>query len=140
FREQLATDLSQPGKFGASGVQATCPLIALDGVAGHESSRRRAGDVRVYAVDDRFWKFNGVAVEAPQNREALLSEPLAKELGSVNGDSLLLRIEKPSDIPIESLHGRKDDPGRTIRPNVKATLPPASLGESSLRPQQGSVR
>jgi len=140
FREQLATDLLQPHVFTASGIGATCPLIALDGVVTHEPSRRRARDVRVYAVDDRFWKFNGVAVQAPQNRQVLLSESLAGELGSTAGDSILLRIEKPSDIPIESLHGRKEDPGRTIRLNVSASLPAASLGEFSLRPQQGPVR
>src|SRR5690349_7576417 len=82
FREQLATDLVQPGVFTTSGIGATCPLIALDGVLTHEQSRRRAGDVRVYGVDDRFWKFNGVAVETPQSRQVLLSESLANELGA----------------------------------------------------------
>ncbi|HEY3579841.1 MAG TPA: FtsX-like permease family protein, partial [Pyrinomonadaceae bacterium] len=140
FREQLATDLLQRGVFTASGIGATCPLIALDGVVTHEASRRRAGDVRVYGVDDRFWQFNGVAVQGQQNRQVLLSESLANEIGTTNGDSILLRIQKPSDIPIESLHGRKEDPGRTIRLNLKSVLPASSLGEFSLRPQQGPVR
>jgi putative ABC transport system permease protein len=140
FREQLAADLLQPGVFTTSGIANTCPLIVLDGVVTHEPSRRRAGQVRVYGVDDRFWKLNGVSVESPQNRQVLLSESLASELGAANGDSVLLRIEKPSDIPIESLHGRKEDPGRTIRLNVSSVLPAASLGEFSLRPQQGPVR
>lgn len=137
FREQLATDILQPK---TSGIGATCPLIALDGLVTHEPSRRRAGDVRVYGVDERFWKFNGVAVEPPQDRQVLLSESLAQELGTNAGDSILLRIEKPSDIPVESLHGRKEDPGRTIRLNLKSVLPAASLGDFSLRPQQGPVR
>jgi len=140
FREQLASDILQPGVFTTSGIGATCPMIALDGVVTHEPSRRRAGDVRVYAVDQRFWRFNGVDVASPQNREVLVSESLAHELGTNDGDSLLLRIEKPSDIPVESLHGRKEDPGRTIRLNLKSVLPGASLGEFSLRPQQGPVR
>src|SRR5689334_8536647 len=64
FREQLAADLGM-----------TCPMIALKGVAVHEASKRRAGDVKVYGVDDRFWKFNGVAgVPPPQNRNVLVSE------------------------------------------------------------------
>ena len=62
---------------------ATCPLIALEGVVVHEPSKRRAGAVKVYGVDERFWRFNGVAgVDAPQNRDMLLSESLASELGS----------------------------------------------------------
>src|SRR5690349_10808215 len=113
FREQLASDL------GAD----TCPLIALKGVVVHESSKRRAGDVNVYGVDDRFWKFHSVSgVATPENRNVLVSHSLASELGSSAGDSLLLRIEKPSDIPVESLHGRKEDPGKTIRLNSAGTL------------------
>ena len=70
-------------------------------------------DVKVYGVDERFWKFNGVAgVATPENRNALMSSSLASELGSGPGESLLLRLEKPSDIPVESLHGRKEDPGQ----------------------------
>ena len=133
FREQLAVDLAQNS--------STCPLIALEGVVVHEPSRRRAGAVKVYGIDDRFLRFNGVAgVEAPQNRDVLLSESLASELGTSAGDSVLLRLEKPSEIPLESLHGRKEDPGRSIRLNVKAALKGESLGEFSLQPQHGAVR
>jgi ABC-type antimicrobial peptide transport system permease subunit len=133
FREQLAVDLAHDAE--------TCPLVALDGVVIHEPSKRRAGSVKVYGVDERFWNFNGVAgVQAPQNRSSLLSESLASELGASAGDSVLLRLEKPSEIPVESLHGRKEDPGRTIRLSASGVLNGESLGEFSLQPQQGSVR
>ncbi|HEX5965748.1 MAG TPA: FtsX-like permease family protein [Pyrinomonadaceae bacterium] len=131
FREQLATELG-----GA-------PIIALEGVVEHESSHRRAGGVKVYAVDERFWQFHGMgkaALGAPQAREVLISEGLANELGTQTDDSLLLRLEKPSDIPLESLHSRKDDPGKTIRLNRVFTVPRDQLGEFSLQPQQGVVR
>ena len=130
FREQLGADLG-----------TTCPLIVMKGMAVFEPNKRRAGDVKVYGVDDRFWKFNGVTgVAAPQNGEALVSESLASELASNPGGSLLLRLEKPSDIPIESLHGRKEDPGKTIRLKVARVLGGESLGEFSLQPQQDAVR
>jgi hypothetical protein len=135
--------VSSTGFFGeqlAREIKGGCPIITLDGVVTHESSRRRAGDVRVYGVDERFWNFNGIAARAPQDRQVFVSQGLASELGSNPGDSLLLRIEKPSDIPVESLHGRKDDPGRTIRVNLSSVLPANQLGEFSLRPQQGPVR
>ncbi|HEV8430667.1 MAG TPA: FtsX-like permease family protein [Pyrinomonadaceae bacterium] len=141
FREQLATDLEQPGQSVANGVGVTCPMIALEGVVVHESSKRRAGGVKVYGVDERFWKFNGVAgVTAPENRNVFVSQSLASELGSSPGESLLLRIEKPSDIPVESLHGKKEDPGKTIRLSVAGTLGGENLGEFSLQPQHGAVR
>src|SRR5215217_967572 len=140
FREQFAIDLMQPGQFVADGIGVTCPLIALEGVVVHEPSKRRAGNVKVYGVDDRFWRFNGVAgVVTPDNRNALISGSLASELGSGPGESLLLRLEKPSDIPVESLHGRKEDPGKSIRLNVAGVLGGESLGEFSLQPQHGAV-
>ena len=132
FREQLAAELEQ---------QSTCPMIALEGVVVHEPSKRRAGGVKVYGVDERFWKFHGVAgVTTPENQNALVSYSLASELGSNPGESLLLRIEKPSDIPVESLHGRKEEVGRTIRLSVAGVLGSQSLGEFSLQPQQATVR
>jgi ABC-type antimicrobial peptide transport system permease subunit len=130
FREQLATDLG-----------TAFPLIALKGVVVFEPTKRRASDVKVYGVDERFWKFNGVSGEAaPQNGEALVSQSLASELGGGPGESLLLRLEKPSDIPVESLHGRKEDPGKTIRLKVARVLAGESLGEFSLQPQQDAVK
>ena len=140
FREELAADLEQRGQFVADGIGVTCPLIALEGVVVHEPSKRRAGDVKVYGVDERFWKFNGViGVATPDNRNALISGSLASELGSGPGESLLLRLEKPSDIPVESVHGRKEDPGKSIRLNVAGVLGDESLGEFSLQPQHGAV-
>ena len=141
FREQLAADLEQQGQFAANGIGVTCPMIALEGVVVHEPSKRRAGGVKVYGVDERFWEFHGVAgVTSPENRSVLVSESLASELGTASGESLVLRIEKPSDIPVESLHGRKEDPGRTIRLNLAGVLSGENLGEFSLQPQHGAVR
>ena len=74
------------------------------------------------------------------NREVLISESLARELGSRDGDSLLIRVNKPSAIPVESLHGRKEDLGITLRLTINKVLTPDALGEFSLQPQQGPVR
>ena len=141
FRERLADDLQSHERFGEA-FKAACPLIALDGVVTHEKSGRRASGVKVYGVDARFWKFHGRGdnAKAPGDREVSFSRDLARELGSEAGDSILIRIEKPSAIPAGSLHGRKDDLGRTIRLSALESLPASELGEFSVRPQQGSVR
>ena len=125
FREQLAADLGQ-----------TAPMIALDGIAAHEPSGRRAANVQVYGIDERYWKFQGEPGDAPRGREVLLSAALARELGARQGDSILLRTPKPSAIPLESLHGRKENVGQTIRLTMRAV----AAREFSLRPQQGDVR
>jgi hypothetical protein len=141
FREQLASEVQSDSRFPTR-FQAACPLIVFEGIVAHEKSGRRAGGVHVYGVDDRFWSFHGLTgvKRSPESNESLVSAGLASELGSEPGDTLLLIVQKPSEIPAESLHGRKEDLGRTIRLNVRETLPSQGLGEFSLRPQQGAVR
>jgi len=139
FRERLADELQADPRF-ARAFSGACPIIALNGLVTDEQSRRRASGVQVYGVDDRFWKFHAREVRAPGERDVLLSPDLARELGAGAGQSILLRIEKPSAIPAGSLHGRKDDLGRTIRLTARETLTSPNLGEFSLRPGQGAVR
>ncbi|MDT7605176.1 MAG: putative transport system permease protein, partial [Acidobacteriota bacterium] len=141
FRERLAEELRANENLRSAGFDATCPLVVLDGAITHEESKRRGAGVSVYGVDARFWEFHGAQeVAAPGEREVLLSQSLADELGARAGDSVLLRVGKPSAIPIESLHGRKEDVGRTIRLTVREVLPASRLGEFSLRAAQGEVR
>jgi putative ABC transport system permease protein len=125
FREELASNFSP-----------ACPVIAINGIAVHEPSGRRASGVQVYGVDERFWKFQAEPGEPPRGRQALLSPALARELGGKAGDAILIRVEKPSAIPLESLHGRKEDVGKTIR----LTLTDTAFREFSLALQQGDVR
>jgi len=140
FRESLADEMQSESRF-VEAFSDACPLIVVNGLVIDEKSGRRASQVQVYGVDARFWKFHGRnLVKAPLDREALLSPDLAREIGSEPGQTVLLRIEKPSAIPAGSLHGRKDDLGRTIRLSAREVLAPADLGEFSLRPNQGAVR
>jgi putative ABC transport system permease protein len=126
FREQLATELGG------------CPVIVLDGLLTHQTSRRRASGIEVYGVDERFWKFNGLSADRLGARDAMLSSVAATELGVKPGDSILIRVEKHSDIPQESLHGRKEDAARTVRVTVRRVMDPRE--NFSIRPQQGDVR
>lgn len=139
FREQLAADIKSNDKF-SSRFNDACPLIVFNGLVRHDKSGRRAGDVNVYGVDDRFWAFHGVSGVSVDTNDVFASEALARELGSQKGDTLLLTIEKPSAIPTESMHGRKDDTGRTLRLNLREQLSQDRLGDFSVRPQQGPVR
>jgi len=137
FREQLAEDIRP--RLAARGFSDSCPLIELDGTVSRDNGAR-AGGVRVYGVDRRFWQFHGIDQTTPENREVLVSDTLARELNIRAGDSLLIRIQKPADIPLESLFGRKEDAGRTLRLTIREILSPAQLGEFSTRPQQSGVR
>jgi putative ABC transport system permease protein len=136
FREALADEVAADGAVGGA-----TPMIGVEAVVSNQASGRRASRVQVYGVDNRFWRFHGVAgIHGPEGRAAMISRALATDLAATTNSVVLVRLQRPSAIPIESLHGRKDDAGRTIRLDVGGVLDAAQLGDFSLRPQQGEVR
>lgn len=140
FREELAADIQNDPRFSAAGFSATCPIIAIDGSVTMESNRRVASSIRVYGVDERFWSFHGRNVPTPNNREVFISQSLADEVEASAGDGLLLQVQKPSGIPAESLHSKKEDLGRVLRVTIRRTISLEDLGEFSVQPQQNGTR
>jgi ABC-type antimicrobial peptide transport system permease subunit len=134
FRAALADEVS--AQLPSVG---TAPLIAMTGAVSHDESRRAAGRVMVYGIDDRFGRFHGVEGLTLEGREAFISAALATELGARDGDGITLRVAKPSDIPLSTIQGRRDITGERIRLSVKAILDRSRLAEFSLSPSQGPV-
>jgi putative ABC transport system permease protein len=118
---------------------AAAPLIVLEATVRDDRSGARAA-VTLYGVDSAFYSFNRVQDAAPTGRTALLSPALARELSAQRGDPLLLRFDAAASVPRESLHGRREMPGRTLRVTVREGVVARSLPEFALRPQQGEVR
>jgi hypothetical protein len=58
FRASLADDLAADADFPAR-FEAVVPLVATPGQIIDQESGRRVGPVRVYGVDDRFWRLHG---------------------------------------------------------------------------------
>jgi len=139
FRADLAAELATLPSFSES-FDGVCPMVAVRGVATHAASRRRAGDVQVYGVDERFWEFHHRPVPELGRRDALLSEALADELGAGTEDAILVRFDAASEIPGSSLFGRRDEAARALRVTVARVLSPDGLGEFLLRPRAGRVR
>ncbi len=128
-REEIAAQLA------TSGVSAA-PIVATTGSVTHEGGRRAAG-VHVYGVDERFWGFHGL----PRAGDAVLVSPaLARELGASPGDAVVVQVQRPSEIPLESLFGRRDEVERRVRLTLAGVLPRERLGEFVLQPQQAEVR
>ena len=141
FREALADELLSSGALETAATEAV-PLIALEGFVTHQETSSRAGGIQVYGVDERFWVFHGLGPEGrvPEPGAVLVSAGLAQELAAVADDTLLVRVQKPSAIPVGSLHGRRDDLGETMRLRIQQVLASDDLGEFSFRPQQGLAR
>jgi ABC-type lipoprotein release transport system permease subunit len=138
FREDLTTDIQKDERFQKD-FKTIAPMVIIEGAIVNEESGLRSAGVSIYGVDERFWQFHGKDFQPPKENEVLLSESLTQELNVKANEELSLRIEKFSDIPVESLHGRKEDLGINIRVNFHAAVPTESLGEFSLRPSQESV-
>jgi putative ABC transport system permease protein len=131
FREQLAEDLRQRG------IGETTPLLALTGSVTHEESRRTAARVNVFGIDDRFLALHGRERGVPIDRNAWISTALADELGVETSDGLLLRVAKPTDIPLSNLQGRREEVSERVRLSVERVVDRAGLGEFSLQRAQG---
>lgn len=120
-------------------LRSTAPLVVVGGAVVHDESKRAAGQVMVYGIDERFGRFHGVAGFEVSGRDALISAALAQEVGAKAGDTITLRVAKPSDIPLATLQGRRETTGERIRVTVTRVLDDAALGEFSLAPTQGAV-
>jgi len=139
FRESFAAALELETS-APSSTRELAPLVVMQGLVSDQASGRRASRVAVYGVDDRFWEFHRVKIRGPEGREAYVSRALAADVGAAAGSDIVVRIERPSAIPIESLHGRKDNLGRSLRLKVQSIVAPDDLGDFSLQPSQGAVR
>jgi len=145
FREALAEEMAAHADFSRQ-FGAVCPLLVQEGWLTQPETGRRASGVSVYGVDERFWQFQGVEPDpgfgsGPRSgRRILLSPEAARDLGVEAGSPVLLRLEQPSNVPRDSLHGRRDRVGRTLRLSVGGILEPSRMGEFSLSPRQGPVR
>ena len=142
FTEALGSSIEGDRTFATS-FQHLAPLIAAArGIVTSQESQRRAGDVTVYGVDDRFWRFHGVAVTGPGARAAHVSQALASQLHVSANARLVVRLQRITDVPIESLHGRKEDVGRSLRVTVASVLTRDTLGDFFPRaiPERGARR
>ena len=65
-------------------------------------TNRRVLRVPVYGVDERFWRFHGIAEpsgDSTRDRDALVSPALASEIGAEAGSAVLVRVERPTAVP-----------------------------------------
>ena len=139
FPEDLARRLqSHPGFSQA--FEEACPIMVGEGAVIHAGTQRMASRVQIYGVDERFWTFHGRPPEALDRRSALLSPELARELDWNEGDSLLVTLQQQTATPAETLHGRRDSSGTTLRVRGSRVLQPENLGEFSVLQRGAAVR
>jgi ABC-type lipoprotein release transport system permease subunit len=132
FRQDVAEQLR---KYAAKRV---APALVLNGaVTGEKDRTRRAGRVSIYAIDDHFWSLwpdgappVSAAFWGSREKQIVLNDALAAELGVKAGDTVVLNVQRPSEVPRESLLGRQEagEVVDELRVTVAAVLPATTPG------------
>jgi ABC-type antimicrobial peptide transport system permease subunit len=110
FRQALAGELALSGA-----AERVCPVILLQGTIvvrakGDEGSiRRQIRGVTVLGVDSHFWSAFGKDKEPSEGDRIVLNSLLGQRLEVGAGDTVSLRLQKPSAISPETMLGRRDD-------------------------------
>jgi ABC-type antimicrobial peptide transport system permease subunit len=129
FRAKLAEDLA---------ANSIAPVLQLPGTAASIDGAARANRVQILGVDNRFWALAGQppAFGAIPKDVVVLNSTLADQLKTRVGDTILLRLEKPSllsrDVPISP----QDDYAVATRLKVHAIVSDAEFGRFSLQANQ----
>lgn len=115
------------------------PVIHVAGMAGKSGSNLRANRVEVYGVEERFWKM----ADRPVETETFFSRPgvwvnakLARHLDLAEDDTVILRIEKPSVLSLDSPLSTSEDAMVALRLPVTGIVDEDRMGSFDLRAHQ----
>ena len=121
FREQLAADLINEPSVSAA-VECISPMLLSQGAARKPDTQAVVPDVAVLGIDTDFWGFYDLR-QPPElsGRECAVNAALARDLGLVEGDHLLLTTHRQSAISSDTLFARrgKQDIAPSMRLQVK---------------------
>lgn len=127
FTTALGTNLVRSTRVG------TATVLQVAGTAVNNDSSMRANSVQVLGVAQDFWKL----APAPQNFDippdgVMLNEALARHLQAQPGDSIILRVQKPSQLSQDAPLARAEDQTLAMRVNVERILTDAEFGRFGL--------
>ena len=113
------------------------PVLLLRGSASRADGSARLNQVQVLGVDPRFWALaaRGERQEL-QPGDAVVSKALAARLGIGLGDSLVVRVEKPSAFSKDAPLSGEEDGIEALRARVAAIADDAHFGRFSLQAAQ----
>ncbi|MBI3416532.1 MAG: FtsX-like permease family protein [Verrucomicrobia bacterium] len=135
FREALAKDLmSDKALYDIRSLAA----MQLLGTANNADGTARANRVQVLGVDEQFWNLSDapVSFRQPAPGEVILNERLAAQLKAHVGDSVVLRVPKPSQLSRDAPISPQEDSAVAMRLKVSAVARDAEFGRFSLQANQ----
>jgi putative ABC transport system permease protein len=132
FRAQLAGEISSDAKHPATAV------LQLPGTVATEDASARANHVQVLGVDKTFWQLANqppALADLPPDA-VVLNEALAGQLKAKPGDTLLLRIQKPSLLSRDAPLTPQEDFSVALRLKLSSIVSDEQFGRFSLQANQ----
>ncbi len=113
-------------------------VLRIGGVGINPNQSLRANNIQVLGVDKSFWQFSNKKasyVLADENH-VVINQSLANYLAINKGDELLLRIEKPDDLPRDAPLSEDQEIILAIRLVVQDVIKPDDLANFNLQANQ----
>lgn len=116
---------------------ATVPVLLLRGSVSRPDGKARIQRAQVAGVDAGFWALSPGGVAPPGAEEGIvLNESAAAQLGVKPGDSLVIRVEKPSAFSRDAPLSGEEEQAIGISAKVAAVVGDAGFGRFSLSASQ----
>ncbi len=142
-RGQLVADLAGSADFqGTLGNDAkACSVILIPGTVerldDRGSAAQRAGGVNIIGIDAAFLGLMPSSEGPPPERgQVWLNERVADEIGATVGGRIVIRFERPSALPRETLLGRRSETMGALAATAARTRLDPNLSRFGLRPNQ----
>ena len=134
FRAALAADLARELGLGGGDGGGAAAVLALPASASARGGAARANGVSLLGIDAAFLALapSGPAPEAPAPGAVLLARNLAARLGAGPGDEVVLRIARPSALPLDMILAPTEDATLALRLRVARLLDEASFERFAL--------
>ncbi len=132
FRSQLSGEIQSASQLPASAA------LQLPATAANEDASARANHVQVLGVDKSFWALANQVPgfgDIPAGSVAV-NETLAAQLKVHPGDTLVLRIQKPSLVSLDAPLTPQEDSSVALRLKLLAVVSDEQLGRFSLQANQ----
>ena len=119
----------------------TAPILLFSGTASDPQGRFRANQVNVIGINDQFTHFSlkeksKSETKMPSPGNAVINKSLADRLNLKKGDDFILRMAKPSLLPVDVPLLSDNDNILSFRLSVKAIAPDDFPGNFSFRSSQ----
>ncbi len=125
-------DLAERTESSLDGVSCV-PVINVRGIVATPDGSRTARDVNLLGVDQQFFELAPQPFKVDPTKDGwLINDRLAAELGAEAGDELIIRMEKPSALPRESVLADSQDYSFAARSVVGKVIGATEFGNFGL--------